>query len=92
MFNLFKRATRVITIPAIIGFTTHGCQAQIKEFVFAGKIIGSRNTDRTQYYSHEFYHLVLICVSGSKRYEEGSIVEIPAWYCHKKDGLLVYED
>lgn len=90
MFNLFKRATHVVTRPAIIGFTTHGCQAQIWEFDFAGKIVGSRNTDRTQHYSHEFYHLVHVCVSNSDRYKEGSIVEIPAWYCHKKEGMIVY--
>lgn len=92
MFNLFKRATNVVTRPPIIGFITHGCQATIKEFVFAGKIVGSENTDRTQYYSHEFYHLVKIIVSNSNLYKEGEITKIPAWYCHEKDGILVYED
>jgi len=92
MFTLFKRAANVVTKPAIICFSTHGCQAQIKEFLFAGKIVGSEDTDSTKYHAHEFYHLVHVSVSLSDRYKERTIVKIPAWYCFEKDGVLVYEE
>ena len=92
MWNLFKRATKVVTRPTIIGFITHGCQAQIKEFVFAGKIVGSEDSESTKYYSHVYFHLVEIIVSNSDHYKEGTVVKIPAWYGLNKNGIIVYED
>jgi hypothetical protein len=90
--NKLKRLFLLFTNRPLISFTSHGCQGQILEYQFSGVIIGTKDTDRTRYYSHEFMYIVKVTHSLSERVKENSLVDIPAWYCIDKKHIIIHID
>ena len=80
-FKVLKKAFDPLIGKTVIHFTTHGCQAQIHEFDYIGKIIEPAYPleDKTKM----FYKVeVLKCGSAEKRDKNLPFyfTDVPAWY------------
>jgi hypothetical protein len=82
----FKKIVDPMIGKTVIRFTTHGCQAQIHEFDYIGKIIEPAYPlkDKTK----KFYKVeVLKCGSTEKRDKNlpFDFIEVASWYLQKLD-------
>lgn len=80
---------------ALISFDTTSDQGLIRDFQYAGVIVGrcvDEDNWRSKYYSHEFFYKVKIIISHCDRVKVGEIKEVPAWYCDKSKEIIIHTD